>query len=111
MRRVLDYLRCQRDPESPYEYLEHIPWDELRPVERCDEPIFKTGSWMRWTSSHADLYDHHLFTDEESFQYCVTNNWTYPNHSIDNEIIFHCIPLSSSQFTSQLPDYWGVWVS
>jgi hypothetical protein len=131
--RVLERLRRAHKASlnyplhDPRSYVEFIPWVELQPtssteLESVDIPVFlpyRTDTtqaslavrWMLWKPASNEIFDcHHLYTEDEVYQYCIENNWHFPGHFLHNRVIFAASPLEATQFVSGLRRFWQHWV-
>jgi hypothetical protein len=112
---------------DPRGYVEIIPWAELEPVsptvlEEAHIPIFlphRTATaqeasnvkWMLWKPPSTNFFDcHHLFTEDEVYQYCVENDWHFPGQFYGDYVVFALSPLSASLFVDDLEHFWDTWV-
>ena len=112
---------------DPRGYVEIIPWVELEPVsptvlEEAHIPIFlphrtdmaqeaSDVKWMLWKPPSSNFFDcHHLFTEDEVYQYCVENDWHFPGQFYGARVVFALSPLEASRFVDDLEDFWDTWV-
>ncbi len=111
---------------DPRGYVEIIPWVELEPVsptvlEKAHIPIFlphRTAmaqesdvKWMLWKPPSSNFFDcHHLFTEDEVYQYCVENDWHFPGQFYGDRVVFALSPLKTSRFVDDLEHFWDTWV-
>jgi hypothetical protein len=112
---------------DPRGYVEIIPWAELEPVsptvlEEAHIPIFlphRTAmaqdasdvKWMLWKPPSSNFFDcHHLFTEDEVYQYCVENDWHFPGQFYGDHVVFALSPLKASRFVDDLEHFWDTWV-
>ena len=112
---------------DPRGYVEIIPWVELEPVsptvlDEAHIPIFlpqRTAmaqeasdvKWMLWKPPSSNFFDcHHLFTEDEVYQYCVEKNWHFPGHFYRDLVVFALSPLKASRFVDDLENFWDTWV-
>ena len=112
---------------DPRGYVEIIPWVELEPVsatvlEEAYIPIFlphRTAmaeeasdvKWMLWKPPSSDFFDcHHLFTEDEVYQYCVENDWHFPGQFYRDRVVFALSHLKASRFVDDLEHFWDTWV-
>jgi hypothetical protein len=115
--------------EDPRNYLHMEPWTQLvsiswQSVEKAveiDNPFddirhnARTFGCMLWKPPSAVFkWLHHLRTEEEVLQYCITQNWTLPGYSYDEEaelVLFALRPIEQTPFFQQLDQFWDLWVS
>ena len=112
---------------DPRGYVEITPWEELEPVsptalEEAHIPIFlahRTAMaqeasdvrWMLWKSPSSNFFDcHHLFTEDEVYQYCVENDWHFPGQFYGDRVVFALSHLKVRQFIDDLAHFWITWV-
>ena len=116
---------------DPRAYVEIIPWMELEPVsptvlKEAHIPIFlprRTAmaqgleasladvKWMLWKPPSSNFFDcHHLFTEDEVYQYCVESDWHFPGHFYRDHVVFALSPLNASRFVDDLENFWDTWV-
>ena len=112
---------------DPRGYVEIIPWVELEPVsptvlEEAHIPIFlphRTAmaqeasdvKWMLWKPPSSNFFDcHHLFTEDEVYQYCVENDWHFPGQFYRDRVVFALSHLKASRFVDDLEHFWDTWV-
>jgi hypothetical protein len=106
-----------------------IPWSQLVPIssndvenaETIDDPfddiLLKTRAYgfVLWKPpTTAFKWLHHLRTEEEVLQYCVSKNWTLPGYIYREEaeqILFALTPIEKVPFFEQLDRFWDLWVS
>jgi hypothetical protein len=112
---------------DPRGYVEIIPWVELEPVsptvlEKAHIPIFlphRTAmaqeasdvKWMLWKPPSSNFFDcHHLFTEDEVYQYCVEKDWHFPGQFYGDRVVFALSHLKASRFVDDLEHFWDTWV-
>ena len=85
---------------------EHI---ELSLVHQYEPAIHQ---WALWTPPSSD-YDlnHHLFLEDELFNYSVERNWPLPGHFCGEKVIFAVQLLADSRFVPEFDVFWERWVS
>lgn len=91
-----------------------LPWVELEPIsptvlEEARIPIFlprrttmaqeaSDVKWMLWKPPSSNFFDcHHLFTEDEGYQYCVENDWHFPGQFYGDRVVFAFSPLKASR--------------
>lgn len=107
---------------DPRGYVEIIPWVELKPVsptvlQEAHIPILLPHQkvpdvmWMLWKPPSSNFFDcHHLFTEDEVYQYCVENDWHFPGQFYGDRVVFALSPLKASRFVDDLEHFWDTWV-
>ena len=68
------------------------------------------GSKLFWKPSKSLLLDHHLFTEEEVFKFCIENEFTFPGYREGESIVFIANELEKSQLMRQLSKLQTHWV-
>jgi hypothetical protein len=68
--------------------------------------------WVSWktipsTSTGSRL----LYTEDEVYGYCITNNWLFPGHYHGDKVLFAMRPVEDTEFFSSLKHFWESWVS
>jgi hypothetical protein len=86
--------------------LEFIPLDELANGESIS-----VGAEMVWEPAVRWSLDHHLFTEEEVYRYCVEANYTFPQHFSSDSVVFVANPLEESPILQQLDKLETLWVN
>ncbi|KAF4471494.1 Cdc15p [Fusarium albosuccineum] len=85
--------------------LEYIPVSELRKEgELAHHPV------VSWLPSKACPLDHHLFTEEEVFKYCVEAEFEFPGFRGPNGVIFVATELDNTQLCQRrenIPLLWN----
>lgn len=111
-----------RSIEDPRDYLEIIPWEELKSITSTElkevypplsHEIDTDQKWVLWKPPSQHFFDsHHLYTEPEVYQYCITNSWSFPGYSYpDGSVIFVLSPLEATQFVDDLKNFWERWVT
>jgi len=106
---------------EPGSYLEIFPWSELRPIDcpeafqiSCNLTPLKSNPvmWMEWIRPLAcdQFYEHHIFTEEEVYQYHLSHKSTSVGHLINNQVVFGLYPLEETNFLSDMRTFWTFWV-
>ena len=111
--------------DDPRRYVEFIPWEELTPVSDSElraahvqtslrhEPGMDDHDqkWMLWPPPSRHFFDiHHLYTEFEVYDYCITRDWCFPGHFYHDAVVFALSPLQETDFLSQLMHFWDHWV-
>jgi hypothetical protein len=111
--------------DDPRRYVEVIPWEELTLVSDSElsaahieiflqqEPDMGNAvqKWMLWKLPSCHFFDsHHLYTEFETYNYCVTHGWFFPGHSYRDAVIFALSPLEQTEFVEDLKNFWDRWV-
>jgi hypothetical protein len=121
---LLTYIASVNSPlQDPRTYLEMIPWVELEPIssielEQAGIPTLlpnRTGDvhmkWVLWTPASRHFFNcHHLYTEDEVYQYCIEKNWHFPGHFLGDRVVFAASPLEDTQFVHDLQSFWSHWV-
>ena len=68
------------------------------------------GSELLWRSPKQLLLDHHLFTEEEVFKYCVEMDFVFPRHKKEDSIVFVASELNKSSILHELDKLQSLWV-
>jgi hypothetical protein len=55
-------------------------------------------------------WKHQLFTEEEVFGYNILKKWSFPDHLLNDHVIFAIREVDSSEFIPDLLEYWEHWV-
>lgn len=115
--------------EDPRNYLHLVPWSQLVPISPRDVedakdiddpfddilPKTRAFGYMLWKPPTITFkWLHHLRTEEEVLQYCISKNWTLPGYVYDKEaerILFALTPIEKVPFLRQLDQFWDLWVS
>lgn len=99
-------------PIRPLNVLEMIPMEDLEIVSPQSGKLkLDTARYACWRKENMCRFDHHLFTEEEVFRYCVTANWTFPDHLQDERVLFRLTPLGQSDLLHDLTSFWEKWVN
>jgi hypothetical protein len=102
---------------EPGSYLEIVPWDELQMItcpEEFSTLLHSTGIqsypviWMEWNLDQ--VYERHIFTEEEVFQYHLQRNSVSVGHLVSGKVVFGLIPLEDIDFLSDMRTFWEFWV-
>jgi hypothetical protein len=114
--------------EDPRNYLRILPWDQLIPASwqiveemvKIDDPFddirenARKLGYMLWKPPNAAFkWLHHLRTEEEVLQYCVSKEWSLPGYWYDekaNQVLFELTPIEDRLFLKQLDKFWDTWV-
>jgi len=54
--------------------------------------------------------DHHIFTEEEVFRYCVLHDFTFPGHLLEGSVCFQMTKLKDRAFVELIYWFWEMWV-
>jgi hypothetical protein len=92
--------------EDPRQFLEYIPWEELNFTEPTNEK--ERALWC--PGNPTATFDYYLFTEEEVYRYCVTNNFVLSGLSQDGHLIFTMTEMEATEFVVDLQQYWEKWV-
>jgi hypothetical protein len=86
-------------------WLEYIPLHQMTYSGGiCD------GSELLWRPLQQVAFDHHIFTEEEVFKYCVENDFMFPQHKKDDAIVFVAHELCTSSIREDLENLQNQWV-
>lgn len=110
--------------QDPRIFVEFIPWDELQPIsstslEEAGIPLVlpygdadqASIRWMTWKPASCHFFDsHHLYTEGEVYQYCVTKGWHFPGHLLHDRVIFAISALEANEFIQELKQFELHWV-
>jgi hypothetical protein len=101
-----------------------IPWEDLSKVDETHLQDSGTSlqvpnmegealrEWVLWTPPHSGfLWNCHLRTEDEVYQYNITTPWPFPNHYFDNKVLFAARELGETDFVAQLGSFLDAWVS
>ena len=112
-----------RPIQDPRAFLHFIPWEELlrtsgaflrsRGVDLADpfSDFSSTSNLFLWTPPFPGfVWNHHLHTEEEVFSYNTQQNWQFPGHGIDGDVIFVACPVNQTNFIGELGKFWDKWV-
>jgi hypothetical protein len=80
--------------------LEFIPWEDME--VRSDNLLWKTATPI--------MHDHHLYTEEEVFKFCIDMDFYFPGHFDNESIVFVPSPLKSSKVFDEMDRFWEKWV-
>ena len=69
-----------------------------------------SGSKLLWKPPKQLLLDHHLFTEEEVFKYCVETDFVFPGHKNEDSIVFVASELNKSSILHELDKLESLWV-
>jgi hypothetical protein len=110
--------------EDPRSYIQFIPWEQLEITDteslqrsglRIEVPFCKCMHeyiWALWRPpSPGFAWNHHIYTEDEVYEYSVLHNWSFPDHYFQNQIVFGIREVSKTDFISELGKYWEAWVS
>lgn len=125
LRELLTHMGQTKKPlDDPSKYVEIIPWSELTRIsqaELADNHIDislpypqapYTPQWMLWNPPSRHFFDsHHLYTEDEVYQYCILNDWSFPGHFLGEHVVFAISPLENTRFVDDLISFWKRWVS
>ena len=78
--------------EDPRQFLEYIPIEELNFIESGGEE--KLALWH--PTKLTTTFDYHLFTDEEVYRYCVTDDFAFPGLFQDGNLAFTVTELDAT---------------
>jgi hypothetical protein len=102
---------------DPRGYVEIIPWVELEPVSTTvlDCTVMPQEAsdvkWMLWKPPSSNFFDcHHLYTEDEVYQYCVENDWHFPGQFHGDRVVFALSHVKTSRFVDDLEHFWDTWV-
>ena len=105
----------------PWNQLESISWQSVEEVVEIDDPFddirksARTFGYMLWKPPHAAFeWLHHLRTEEEVLQYCLSEKWALPGYWYDERaqcVLFGLKPIEKTLFFKQLDQFWDLWVS
>ncbi|KAK8143589.1 hypothetical protein G3M48_007035 [Beauveria asiatica] len=90
--------------DDPGRVLEFIPLDEL-----ANGGSISVGAEMVWEPAVRWSLDHHLFTEEEVYRYCVEANYTFPQHFSSESVVFIANHLEDSPILQQLDQLETLW--
>jgi hypothetical protein len=103
-----------------------LPFADLHSIspERMDQTVinysmpfmerenFSRLRWVVWRPvSHTAMGAHLLYTEDEVYQYCLLNNWYFPDHFCDEEVVFGMRPVDDTDFFIKINEFWSSWVS
>lgn len=80
-----------------------------------DVPLLQgdgVDGWALWTPPHPGfVWNHHIHTEDEVYEYNVTKEWPFPDHLLMRQVVFAVRELDKTDCLAQLVDYWDNWVS
>lgn len=91
--------------DDPGRVLEFIPLDEL-----AIDGSISAGAEVVWRPAVQWSLDHHLFTEEEVFKYCVEANYTFPQYCSATSVVFIAQDLETSPILQELDKLESLWV-
>ena len=92
--------------EDPLEFLEYIPWEELKFIG--SKNYDKIALWH--PSKAIPAFDYHLFTDEEVYRYRVINDFAFAGLFQDGHLAFTITDIDATDFVEDMQEYWEKWV-
>ena len=108
---------------DPRYYVHFIDWDDLKLVSEAelhhaqistDVPFAhqdQLTEWFVWKPPHKGfIWNHHLHTEDEVFEYNMAH-WPWPDHYLDDLVVFHAREIFGTEILGDLPNFWGDWVS
>ncbi|WAO86229.1 Protein kinase domain-containing protein [Fusarium falciforme] len=99
-----ELAHLHRELYSFIDELEYIPISELRlEGDLAQNPV---ASWLPRKSCPLD---HHLFTEEEVFKYCIEARFEFPGYRDQNGIIFEATELDKNQLCKSRKDLSILW--
>ena len=103
--RTYSCVQLPHSYDDPGRVLEFIPLDEL-----AIDGSISVGAEVVWKPVVQWSLDHHLFTEEEVFKYCVEANYTFPQHYSAGSVVFIANRLETSPILRQLEKLESLWV-
>ena len=116
-------MGSRKEVNDPRGYVHIIPWSELETVEPgqliaegidIEIPFQKNiieVQWVLWSPPFQGIpWSHPLFTEEQVFGYNILNTWYFPDHILRGKTIFAVHKLGSTDFVTNLFEYWENWV-
>lgn len=113
----------RKEINDPRGYIHVISWTDLQYIEPgklimdgidIEIPFLENGinvQWVLWSPPHPSaLLKHQFFTEEEVFGYNILNDWVFPDHTLNGQIVFAIHELESTEFIPDLFQYWENWV-
>lgn len=113
-------LRENKRYPDPRVFLHFIPFSELEPVSSADIQnglgssdqfsIPADTRWVLWTPPVGGFAcSHHLWVEDETFDYAMRNDWTLPGHQLNGRVVFSVAPLDKSNLIGDLENYQLCW--
>lgn len=110
--------------EDPRSYVQFIPWAHLKRTDaevlqrsgmRIEVPFSESmhiHAWVLWRPPNPGFaWNHHVYTEDEVYEYNVLNNWSFPDHYFEDQVVFGVREVDRTDFISELGNYWEAWVS
>jgi hypothetical protein len=110
--------------EDPRTYIHFIPWSDLTEIDSKSlrdsgidllVPLMNSNvvrEWVLWAPPYLGfVWNHHLRTEDEVYEYNITKEWLFPDHCFDQKVVFGVRELDKTDFIAQLAGYWDAWVS
>ena len=104
-------------------YIHFIPWEKLEITTTEDllcsgvnvDVLFTSHGpnteWAKWLPPRQGFaWNHHIHIDDEVYDYNVTKNWLFPDHCVEDKVVFHVQELQRSELAQSIMDYWTFWV-
>jgi len=96
--------------EVPRERLEQSGVDYSVPF--MDRDNLNKLRWVVWRPAFQTAMGAHLlYTEDEVYQYCLRNDWYFPDHFCDGEVLFAIHPVEDTDFFAKIKEFWSLWVS
>lgn len=108
---------------DPRYYVHFILWEDLVATTTqalrekgldVDVPFIEHGPETEWvlcsSLNRSFAWNHHLYVEDEVFEYSVVENWPLPDHYLEDQVVFHVQELDHSNFIRRLAEYWTLWV-
>ena len=65
---------------------------------------------MLWKPEKSVAHEHHLYSEEEVFKFCVEEEFYFPNHTKDGSVVFMPSLLKDSKLLDDMEKFWEKWV-
>ncbi|KAH8689276.1 kinase-like domain-containing protein [Phaeosphaeriaceae sp. PMI808] len=108
--------------EDPRSYVQFIPWAHLKRTDaevlqrsgmRIEVPFSENmhiHAWVLWRPPNPGFaWNHHVYTEDEVYEYNVLNNWSFPDHYFEDQVVFGVREVDRTDFISELGNYWEAW--
>ncbi|KAL8364976.1 hypothetical protein RB595_003999 [Gaeumannomyces hyphopodioides] len=113
-------LREGKRYPDPCAFLHFIPFSELEPISFADVQNSLGSSdefsipadtlWVLWTPPVGGFAcSHHLWVEDETFDYAMRSGWTLPGHQLNGRVVFSMTPLDESNLIGDLENYQLCW--
>ena len=95
---------------NPALFLEFIPFEEFTGIIQLPNSS-RTEFFGTWRTPYSHILFNQIFTEEEVYQYCIQQNWQFPDQRYQGGSAVILTPIHETNFLKDLQNFWELWVS